>query len=173
MKNIIFVLSFLFIGFSGTLVAQGQFPNTMFLEEGETSPKSNLKSVEWLAGHWQGEAFGGITEELWTPPLGNSMMGSFKLMVDEQVSFYEIMTISEEEGSLILRLKHFHGDLKGWEEKDETHDFKLVKVTPNKVYFEGFTLEKISKDEINIYVVIDDAGKQQEMKFPYQGVQKR
>lgn len=170
MKNTILILSFLFIGFSGTLIAQSQFPNTMFLEEGETSPKSNLSAVEWLAGHWQGEAFGGITEELWTPPLGNSMMGSFKLLVDEEVSFYEIMVISEVDESLIFRLKHFHDNLKGWEEKDETHDFKLVKVTSNKVYFEGFTLEKISKDEINIYVVIEDAGKQQEMKFPYQRV---
>lgn len=171
MKKSIFIFSFLFIAFSSTLMAQSEFPNCMFLKEGKTSPASKLDAVEWLAGHWQGEAFGGVTEELWAPPLGNSMMGSFKLMVDEQVSFYEIMTISEEEGSLILRLKHFHGDLKGWEEKDETHDFKLVKVTLNKVFFEGFTLEKISKDEINIYVVIEDAGKQQEMKFPYQRVE--
>ncbi|NPD44124.1 MULTISPECIES: DUF6265 family protein [unclassified Lentimicrobium] len=171
MKKSIFVIGILFIAFSSTLMSQSEFPNTTFLEDGETSPKANLEVVKWLAGHWQGEAFGGITEELWTPPKGNSMMGSFKLLVDEQVSFYEIMVITEEEESLILRLKHFHGDLKGWEEKDETHDFKLVKVTPNKVFFEGFTLERISKDEINIYVVIEDAGKQQEMKFPYQRVQ--
>ena len=171
MKKSIFILSFLLIGFTATLMAQSNFVNTLFLEEGKTSPTADLTAVEWLAGHWKGEAFGGITEELWTPPLGNSMMGSFKLMVDEQVSFYEIMVISEEAGSLVLRLKHFHGDLKGWEEKDETHDFKLVKVTPLKVFFEGFTLEKISKDEINIYVVIEDAGKEQEMKFPYQRVE--
>lgn len=171
MKKSIFVLSFLIIAFSSAIMAQSEFPNCKFLEEGETSPKSDLKAVEWLAGHWQGEAFGGITEELWTPPLGNSMMGSFKLLVDEQVSFYEIMVISEEEESLILRLKHFHGDLKGWEEKDETHDFKLVNVSPNKVFFEGFTLEKINENVINIYVVIEDAGKQEEMKFPYQRVQ--
>ncbi len=167
MRKIIFVLSVLFIGFANLIMAQSQFVNIMYLEEGESSPKSNLKAVEWLAGHWQGEAFGGITEELWTPPLGNSMMGSFKLVVDEKVSFYEIMIISVVEESLIFQLKHFGADLKGWEEKDETMDFKLVKTTPNKIYFEGLTLERINDNELNVYVIIEDGGKQQEMKFPY------
>ena len=46
-------------------------------------------------------------------------------------------------------------------------DFKLVKVTDNKVYFDEFTFERISSDEINIYVVIDDKGKREEIKFNY------
>jgi len=92
------------------------------------------------------------------------------LMENEQVQFYELCTITEEKGSLILRLKHFHSDLKGWEEKDETVDFKLVKVTPGKVFFDGFTFERISDNEINIYVVIEDGGEQQEVKFNYRKV---
>ena len=147
--------------------AQNPFPNTLSYNEAAGSPPADLSAVTWIAGHWQGEAFGGITEEIWTPPLGGSMMCAFKLIVDGQVQFYELCTISEEKGSLILRLKHFHGDLKGWEEKDETIDFKLVKVTPDKVFFDGFTFERISDTEINLYVVIEDGGEQQEVKFNY------
>lgn len=152
------------------LTAQEEFANTMSLKAGETSPKADLSAIEWVAGAWRGEAFGGITEEVWTPPLGGSMMCVFKLVVNEQVRFYEIVTISEENETLILRLKHFNADLTGWEEKNVTVDFKLVKVSDNKVFFDGFTFEKISEDEINIYVVVDNQGKRSEVKFNYHRV---
>jgi hypothetical protein len=41
------------------------------------------------------------------------MMGPFKLVVENEVQFYEIETISEENGTFVFRLKHFHRDLKG------------------------------------------------------------
>ena len=144
-----------------------KFPNLLFLKDKQESPAANLEVVKWLSGHWRGEAFGGLIEEVWSPAVGGSMMGAFKLVVDNKVQFYEIETISEENQSLIFRLKHFNKDLKGWEEKDQTIDFKLVKVTENKVYFNGLTLEKISNDEINIYVAIEDGGITTEEKFTY------
>ena len=44
--------------------------NTLQYNENEGSPEATLKDVAWIAGHWKGEAFGGITEEIWSPPLG-------------------------------------------------------------------------------------------------------
>ncbi|WP_020526273.1 DUF6265 family protein [Flexithrix dorotheae] len=153
-------------------IIQGFIPcfaqNTLSYDSTGVAPEGNLKDIAWIAGHWKGEAFGGITEEVWTSPLGGSMMGSFKLVVNNEVNFYEILTIAEEGNSLILRLKHFHGDLKGWEEKDETVDFPLVKMTSGKVYFDDFTFERISENEMNIYVVIGHKdGTAEEVKFAY------
>jgi hypothetical protein len=161
-----------FLIFSICLITLNSFAqNTITLEKGQSSPKASINEVSWIAGHWQGEAFGGIADEIWSPPLGKSMMCVFRLINDDQVSFYEIVTITEENETLILRLKHFHADLKGWEEKDETVDFRLVKVDENRVYFEGFTFEKISAEAINIYVMIgDDDGKAEEVKFAYHKV---
>ena len=113
--------------------------NTMKFDEAVGSPEATLEDIAWISGHWQGEAFGGITEEIWSAPMGNSMMGAFKLLAEDKVQFYELETITEIDNTILLQLKHFHGDLKGWEEKDETVDFQLVKVSPNKVYFEEFT----------------------------------
>ncbi|MCB0654971.1 MAG: hypothetical protein KDC57_02480 [Saprospiraceae bacterium] len=145
-----------------------EFQNTLTFVDSADSPVADLQYVSWIAGHWRGEAFGGITEEIWSPPLGGSMMCAFKLVVNGEVSFYEICTITEEKNSLILRLKHFDGHLIGWEEKAETIEFKLVKVTPDKVYFDDFTFERISDHEMNIYVVIESQGKKEEVKFNYQ-----
>ena len=126
-----------------------------------------LENIKWIAGTWHGEAFGGITEEIWSEPSGGSMMATFKLINEGKVTFYEIEVIREVENSLILQLKHFGPDLKGWETKDETVDFPLKEITETKVIFEGMTFEKISDTEMNIYVDIKDKGKIETVKFNY------
>jgi hypothetical protein len=112
-----------------------------------------------------GEALGGICQETWSEPIGNSMMFSFKLVVDGKVAFYELGHIIEKEKTLLLQLKHFDGELKGWEKAEVSENFRLVKITPTHVYFDKFTFEKISDNEINLYVVFEDSGK--EMKFNF------
>lgn len=150
------------------LNAQSSFANTLNLGENADSPKASLTDIAWLAGSWKGEAFGGITEEIWSPPLGNSMMCVFKLVANGTISFYEIVTIVEENETLILRLKHFNADLTGWEERNEVKEFKLVKVEEERIYFEGFTFEHPSPSHMNAYVVIGSrSGTLEEKKFPY------
>ena len=116
----------------------------------ELEPK--IENVSWVSGNWKGEAFGGHTEENWSEPSEGSMMAAFKLIKDGQVVFYEIEIIREVNNTLILQLKHFNNDLKGWETKDETVDFPLKKITKNKVIFEGMTFERINENEMNVYV---------------------
>ena len=142
--------------------------HTITFNENAGSPVAKLEDMSWLAGHWRGEAFGGITEEIWSPPLGDSMMFVFKLVSDNAVGFYEIGHIRQIDETLVLQLKHFHGDLKGWEEKEETVDFKLVKMEKDRAWFDNYTFEKISDDEINLYVVISQKdGSKDEVKFNY------
>ena len=62
---------------------------------------------------------------------------------------------------------HFDPELRGWEEKEKSVEFKLVRVTPGKVYFDGLTFEKISEKEINVYVSLEDKEKNSEHKFSY------
>lgn len=63
--------------------------NTLSLPENGISPDAELSQIAWMEGHWKGEAFGGLTEELWSPPFGGSMMFSFKLVVYGEIAFYE------------------------------------------------------------------------------------
>merc|ERR1712159_371953 len=91
----------------------------------------------------------------------------FRLVNDDKVSFYESGHIQQLDDSIILQLKHFDGNMRGWEEKDQTIDFKLVKLEPNKVYFEGLTMEKISEDQINVWVLIEENGNTGEVLFAY------
>jgi hypothetical protein len=157
----------LFLALFTACTAQEKITNTLSFTENMTSPKASLEDVSWIQGHWKGEAFGGITEEIWSPPLGDSMMFVFKLVANGSVQFYEVGGIRQVDDTLIFQLKHFNNDFKGWEEKDETVDAKLVKVDKNRVYFDEFTFEKVTDDEINIYVVVEEKGKKEEVKFNY------
>jgi hypothetical protein len=153
------------------LSCQGQ-TNTLKFETSTVSPKANIQDVSWITGHWKGEAFGGITEEIWSPPLGGSMMFSFKLVDQGKVVFYELGGIREIDGTLLFQLKHFNEDFKGWEEKNETIDAKLIKMEANRVYFDQFAFEKVGENELNIYVVIEEKGKTEEVKFNYKRYKK-
>ncbi|MGB7394222.1 MAG: DUF6265 family protein [Pricia sp.] len=166
MKAVHFLLFFVSFG------AKAQ--NTVSLPEDETSPDAQLSEIAWMEGHWKGEAFGGITQEIWGPPLGGSMMFSFKLVVDGEVGFYELGHIRQIDRTLIYELKHFHKDLKGWEEKDEVQQFRFVKRDGNRMYFEGFTFEEVSDNEINIYALIEnDDGTADEVQFNFTRDQNR
>lgn len=156
-----------------TLLCLGLLPGlsaqnmTLSLEEGMASPAAQLSDVAWISGYWTGQALGGTVEEFWAPPVGSSMMGCFKLSTDKSVKFYEMMTIFEHEGSLILRLKHFNEDLSGWEEKDESVDFKLVKIEKDRVYFDGLTMMKEGPNDMNVYVLFSDEAEREEGEFKY------
>jgi hypothetical protein len=157
------ILSLLGLLIFGLLQAQ----NTLSLAKNQPSPEASIADVAWIAGHWRGDAMGGLIEEIWSPPLGKAMMGSFKLVIDEEVNFYELETITETNGSLILKIKHFDAALTGWEEKDETVDFPLVKLTENTAFFDGLTFELISTDALNIYVLMEGEGPASEAKFSF------
>lgn len=162
-----FYIGFLLVVFGVSTVYAAE---TLSLAVGQSSPKASIEQLSWLAGHWRGEALGGVVEEHWAPPSAGSMVGSFKLSVDGKVKFYEIEIIREVADSLVLQLKHFAPDLKGWEEKEQTVDFALVKIDASAAYFDGFTIRKISDDEIQMFVVLGREPEVKEVSFSYHKV---
>ncbi|MCL6274563.1 DUF6265 family protein [Muricauda sp. 2012CJ35-5] len=145
--------------------------HTIQLSKDTISPNATLEDVSWIAGHWRGEALGGIAEEIWSPPMGGSMMFSFRLLHDDEVTFYEFGHIKQHKNTLILQLKHFDGKLKGWEAQDDTVDFKLVKLEKDIVYFEGLTMEKTTTDVLKVYVLVEEESEQRELLFTYTNYQ--
>jgi len=138
-------------------------PETLKLNEEKVRPQATITDVSWISGHWRGEGLGGVCEEIWSPPLGNNMMGMFRFFKDGKLVFYEFETIVEESNSLNLKLKHFNPDFVGWEEKDVSVNFPLISYTEKEAVFDGLTFQKIDDDSLNIIVVIQ--GKEEEFRF--------
>lgn len=144
--------------------------HTFKLSAGEKSPPATLADMAWLAGHWKGQAFGGHTEEFWTEPAGPHMAGMFRLHKDGKTIFYEILTVSEADGSLVCRLKHFNADLTGWEEKNEVQSFPLVAKRDGALMFEGMSFHP-KGDELTVYLAIEHKDKPtEEATFVYRRV---
>jgi hypothetical protein len=118
------------------------------------SPPATLDQVAWLAGHWVGEGLGGVSEELWSPPAGGAMMGTYRLLKDGAPVFYEFLLLAEENGTLILKLKHFNPDLTGWEEKADFVDFPLVAIEADAVHFDGLTYERQPDGSLRVYLLL-------------------
>lgn len=110
------------------------------------SPPARLADLAWLAGSWEGDGIGGGKAlEVYSPAAGGQMVGHFtQLNPDGSVVFYEIISITEKDGTLHYRLKHFHPDLTGWEEKDVVRDFPLVALELEKDtwYFDDLTVKR-------------------------------
>lgn len=142
-----------FFSLVGSALAQSaNTENTLRLDEGGRSPTATVADCHWLAGDWTGEALGGTFEETWNPPSGNTMLGMFKLVVDGKTVFSEIMMVHSQGDSIQLRLKHFDDKLHGWEEKEQTVDFPLVKLTKNEAFFSGLTFRSTGPKTLEIFV---------------------
>ena len=168
-KSTIFVAAvLLFIGLNAGYSQSRYSENTLKLDEGMLHPTAKIEDAAWIAGSWSGDAFGGTFEEVWSTPSGGTMMGMFKLVKDDKIGFYEILTISEKSNSLVLKLKHFNANLTGWEEKDDYLSFPLVKISEKEVNFEGMTFRKKDLDTIEVFLAMKhDDGTISEVEFVY------
>ena len=143
---------------------------TYKLAAGAASPPATIADMAWLAGQWTGPALGGTSDEVWSAPAHGTMMGMYRLLREGKPVFYEFLTIVEEGGSLVLRLKHFHPDLVGWEEKDKSVSFPLVKKEAGAMHFQGMSFHP-KGDDLVVYLAIGqkDGGAREET-FRYKRV---
>ena len=161
-------LSALLICSTSFLSAQEKLTeNTLQLGDEGKRPPARVADFAWLEGHWQAEALGGSANEIWSAPASGTMVGMFRLVKDGEAAFYEIFTLTEEDETVILHLKHFNADLTGWEEKDETVDFPLVALEEGQAFFDGLTYQRRGPDEIQVYLAMHTKDGVQEVPFAW------
>lgn len=123
--------------------------SSMVLLSKEEVPKAiefDINNYSWLAGHWTGDGFGGVSDEVWSLPADGVMMGVYRNIQNGKVSFYEFITLDETG----MKLKHFTPEMKSWEEKEDFVHFELVEATANKLTFKGLVMELKSETEMDI-----------------------
>jgi hypothetical protein len=144
---------------------------TRVAAEGQESPPARLADMGWLVGQWAGTGIGGAPAmESWLPPTGPTMVGTFiQQTADGDIQFTEHMYLMEEEGSLVLRLKHFNADLTGWEDKEGMVSFRLLKIEHCAAFFHALTLR--CGDEGGLVVAVrmqSDKPEPQELLFSFE-----
>ena len=123
---------------------------------GETGKRGlgTVDEMKWLCGRWVDTTGGGMSEEVWTTPFGSTMSGMYRMVTKEGPVFSEFMRIIEQDGSLVMQIKHFSKTFVAWEEKDKSKDFPLIRLTNNEAYFDGLTVRRTSDSTLVIYVMV-------------------
>ena len=141
--------------------------NTLKLDEQATSPSANIEDLGWLHGFWSGTGLGGQVDESWGAPAAGSMFGTFRLIKDDALEFSEYQEIAQVDGSLMLKVKHFDPEFKGWETREKFVPFRLVKLDEKAIYFEGATY-KLENGKLKIFVAMKTADGFREGRFVLQ-----
>lgn len=118
----------------------------------------------WMTGIWQGDGFGGTSEEVWSPLYKGEMVGTYRHFNQKhQLTFYEFFRLSKKG----LHLKHFSPDFKGWESKEKFVTFVFEKATANSLAFRGIKYLKKDKNTLVVIVKMQQKGKVVTEKFTF------
>ncbi|MCH6199422.1 DUF6265 family protein [Aquiflexum sp. LQ15W] len=143
---------------------KGNAQEVLHLDQAQPAGNGSIQELDWLAGYWIGTGLGGDCEELWLPPMDNSMIGTFRFIMEGELIFSEYMHMIEEDGRLSLKIKHFNRDLTAWEEKEDWTVFKFIKTEGQTAYFSGITFHRAG-DELMIRLAMTNEGKKSTEEF--------
>jgi hypothetical protein len=138
-----------------------------------SSPTTRLADLAWFEGHWRDESGGTLSEEIWTAPAGDSLLGMWRLAQDGKVRIFELLAIKAEDGKLVIRLRHFDPKLVAREEKAQPIVWPLVRSGPREVVFEGpeasgkgtVRLTYRRPDDDTLVAILEKGGKPQEFRY--------
>jgi hypothetical protein len=169
-RHAVYLLTlFLALSPGSSLAQEPSARRTQSLEKGMKSPPAKLADFAWLQGGWQGTGLGAAVEEVWSAPRAGCMVGMCRVVRGDRPVFFELITVTEDNGSLVMHLKHFHPDLKGWEERDQVLHFPLVKLEAGSAWFDGITYRKEADGTLRAWVLIHGKdGRVREELFQFQ-----
>ena len=139
----------------------------------ETKPtvaNAKLEDFAFISGHNRGEYDGGVIDEHWSEPAGDSMIGMYRYIKNGKVQMYEFLSIEMVAEGPILRLRHFNPGLLGWEEKDHVYSYPLISLKSGEAVFElpdkatRMTFRSTSKETLE--VTLERTGRKPEV-FQY------
>ena len=118
-------------------------------------PAADVRDLAFLTGHWGGMVQGFQADEIWSPAANGSLMGVYREMKDGKTTFFEFLTIEQEESGPVLRLRHFKPGMKALDA--DASVFPLTKFSRGKAVFEGggklavrMTFEEKGRDALDI-----------------------
>jgi hypothetical protein len=99
--------------------------------------QADLKSLGFLKGTWTGKVGNDWVEETWSAPHGDGIIGMFRWQVGgTTTTMWELLSIKDEGGVPVLRLRHFDQKLNPWpSEAGEVERMPAAEVTSNRVRF--------------------------------------
>lgn len=121
----------------------------------QTADPISWDDISWIAGEWIGDGFGGVSYEYWSAPIADAMIGTYRHVGEGQNTFYEFFSITKnEDGSFIMKLRHFNPDLNAWEDKEGQLVWEYNGKTENGFTFGPCTYERVGDTQMEITLLM-------------------
>lgn len=98
-------------------------------------PPATVADVAWMTGNWAGNLGPNHLEENWIKGEGGSIAAMVRMTRDGATSMFEMITIEEVEGSLVLHIQQWNPGMVARTESPQ--EMELVEVTENSVKFKA------------------------------------
>ena len=99
-----------------------------------------LDGLRWLAGTWERDTVDSQSDETWSLPVGQMMLGMFRLVENGEVRFVELQTIRVEDDDIVLRILHASPELVPWAaEKGGALRYVALSLKPGEAVFGNTT----------------------------------
>jgi len=138
-----------------------------------TAQTASLSNLAWMSGRWVDDSDGNLSEEVWTAPSGDSMMGMWRLVAGGKAKVFELLSIKAESDGIIMRLRHFDARFVPREEREKPVELTLVGWNAREARFEGpavgalglvsLTYRRPSNDMLTC--TLEKEGKKEEYSF--------
>ena len=104
--------------------------------EAKVGAHPGLSDVDFMSGEWRAMDKDGMSEEVWSVPHGNSIVGTFRVVgADGGLRMQEVLAIVAEPEGVFMRLRHFDAKMVSREEKDAPIVLKLEKAEGERGVF--------------------------------------
>ena len=96
-------------------------------------PSASIEDVNWMTGNWAGQLGPNQLEENWIKAEGSSIAAMVRMTGNDATSMFEMITIEEVDGSLVLNIQQFDPGFVARTPAPQT--MELSEITENSVHF--------------------------------------
>ncbi len=116
--------------------------------------KGSVEDLDWLAGHWQGEYYGGIVDEIYTKPRNGTLAGMYRWTKDGQGATYAIMAYTNVGETVVFQMTELNADLTPVKGSGESFG-QLLEMSEDKAVFEGMTVERNGPGDLTVTLTLE------------------
>ncbi len=100
-------------------------------------PAATIDQLDWMTGNWAGQLGPNQLEENWIATEGGSIAAMVRMTGEGATSMFEMITIEEVDGSLVLHIQQWDP---GFQPRTENpQKMELEEITANSVKFRAVT----------------------------------
>ena len=98
-------------------------------------PSASVEDIAWMTGNWAGNLGPNQLEENWIMGEAGSIAAMVRMTSDDATSMFEMITIEEVDGSLVLHIQQWDPGMVA--RTDGPQEMELVEITENSVKFKA------------------------------------